>query len=480
MDGGEMSILKGLKPKKVMCYFEEISEIPRGSGNEKAISDYLKQFAEDRDLEVIQDEVLNIIIKKDGSSGYKDKPPVILQGHMDMVCEKNQGTEHDFLEDPIKLRIIEEYIYATNTTLGADNGIAVAMCLALLDSNYEHPPLEVVITVDEETGMTGAMNMKKEYLSGKTLINLDSEGEGIFTSGCAGGGRVTFELQKDYKDRKHNHAFMLSIKGLEGGHSGVDIHKEKGNANKLMGRLLYTLKDEIELFKISGGSKDNAIPREAGAGIVVNDSATLMDLLKKYNLILKTEMSVTDPLIQIELKPVELPTVVFSNEVTRKVIQVLLLTPNGIIQKSTEIDLVITSSNLGVIEETEEKICFINAPRSSVESLMLAYVDEMICLADVLDVKVIIDDFYPGWAYVTNSPIRDLCFNVYKEMFKKDAIIEAIHAGLECGFFLELMPGLDAISFGPEMHDIHTPNEHISISSIERTFNFLLEILKQL
>lgn len=475
-----MRILKGLNPQNVFYYFEEISKIPRGSGNERAISDYLKKFAKDRSLEVIQDEVLNIIIRKPASAGNDSKPAVILQGHMDMVCEKNQETVHDFLKDPIKLRVIEDYIYATETTLGADNGIAVAMCLALLDGDYEHPPLEVVVTVDEETGMTGAMNMKKENLTGKTLINLDSEGEGVFTVGCAGGGRITFEINKVFVDTKNKEAFEISIKDLEGGHSGVDIDKEKGNANKLLGRVLYSLKDTIELISITGGSKDNAIPREAAACVVVNDSMALEAAITSIRDTFKTEMIETDPNVALEIKSIDCPKKVLTDEVKHKIIQTIQLTKSGVLSRSTIIDLVITSNNLGVIEDADNSINFINAPRSSVDSVMMSFVDEMLCLAEVLDINVIVDDFYPGWTYVSESSLRELCLEEYEKTYNKKPVIEAIHAGLECGFFLELLPELDAISFGPEMHDIHTPNEHISISSVDRTFTFLLKVLQQL
>lgn len=480
MNGGKMNVLKGLKPEKVFYYFEEISKIPRGSGNESGISNYLKRLAENKGWTVIQDDVLNIIIKKKASKGNEDKAAVILQGHMDMVCEKNHDTLHDFLKDPLKLRIIGDDIYATDTTLGADNGIAVAMCLALLDGDHIHPAIEVVITVDEETGMTGAMNMQKENLSGKTLINLDSECEGVFTAGCAGGGRISLAIDKAYKDVTLKHAYTLSIQGLVGGHSGVDIDREKANANKLLGRVLYALKNDLEIFRVSGGSKDNAIPREAYAGIVVNDVENLKHLIDNLERNFIDEYSVTDSKITIKLEKTALPENVYKEAVKNKIIQVILLTPNGVIKKSTEIDLVIASSNLGVIKETNTQIQFINAPRSSVESLMVEYVNNMTCLSDALNVHIDVDDFYPGWTYLAHSPIRDLCKTIYQDLFKKEAKVEAIHAGLECGFFLNLIPGLDAISIGPEMHDVHTPREHMNIPSIERTYTFLLEILKNI
>ena len=263
-------VLEGLKPEKVFYNFEEISKIPRCSGKEKQISDYLYNFAKSRDLEVIQDEHLNIIIKKPASKGYENAPTVMLQGHMDMVCEKNEGLEHDFDKDPIKLRIEDGYIYATDTTLGADNGIAVAYALSVLDSELQHPALEVLITTDEEKGMTGANNLDGSLFKSKYLLNLDSEEEGVFTSGCAGGSEINFKIPVKRQNSKDS-AFKISVKGLSGGHSGTDIHKEKGNANKILGRILYDLIDDVELASIEGGSKTNAIPRESNAIITINN-----------------------------------------------------------------------------------------------------------------------------------------------------------------------------------------------------------------
>jgi dipeptidase D len=269
-------ILKDLKPEKVFYYFEEISKIPRCSNHEKRISEFLYNWAKEKNLEVSQDKALNILIKKKASKGYENSPTVILQGHMDMVCEKNMDTQHDFSKDPLQLRIVDDYIYATGTTLGADNGIAVAFAMAILDSDdIVHPPLEVLITTDEENGMTGVENLDTKNINGKILINLDSEDEGIFTAGCAGGGRVKLMIPVEYKAPNYSNFYKLSIKGLKGGHSGVDIDKERGNSIKLLGRVLYNLKDEIEISSIIGGSKDNAIPRESQAIISCKEEEDL-------------------------------------------------------------------------------------------------------------------------------------------------------------------------------------------------------------
>ncbi|SHH24400.1 aminoacyl-histidine dipeptidase [Tepidibacter thalassicus] len=480
------NILTNLEPKTVFKYFEEISQIPRGSGNEKAISDYLVNFAKNHNLEVIQDKALNIIIKKPGTKGYENAPTVILQGHMDMVCEKNKETVHNFEKDPIKLRIVDDFIYATDTTLGADNGIAMAYALAILESNnIPHPPLEVLITTEEETGMGGAMALDSSNLTGKYLINLDSEEEGYLLVSCAGGVRTRQILNINWEDAKKDlSSYIISIKGLKGGHSGMDIIKQRGNSNKLMGRILDDLSNSFEYYiaDINGGAKMNAIPRECEAVILTNskNSSKLKEKIKEFNNIFKNELKTSDPDIIVTIEETENTyKKVFSKETMNKVITSLLLIPNGIKSMSMDIEnLVESSTNLGVVTTHKNEVTFESAVRSSVKSLKYSILKEMNAIANILDCKLIADSDYPEWEYKKDSKLREICQKVYKEKYGKEPKIIAIHAGLECGLLLEKMPNVDAISLGPDMFDVHTPNEHLSISSTQRTWEYLLDILK--
>ena len=473
-------VLEGLKPDKVFYYFEEISKIPRCSGKEKQISDYLYNFAKSRDLEVIQDEHLNIIIKKPASKGYENAPTVMLQGHMDMVCEKNEGLDHDFDKDPIKLRIMDGCIYASDTTLGADNGIAVAYALSVLDSELQHPTLEVLITTDEEKGMTGANNIDGSLFKSKYLLNLDSEEEGVFTSGCAGGSEINFKIPVKRQNSKDN-AFKISVKGLSGGHSGTDIHKEKGNANKILGRILYDLIDDVELASIEGGSKTNAIPRESNAIITINNFDKVNEKIDKWNEILKNEYAFTDPSITVTLTDLNKEVFPLEKEIYRKTAALINLIPVGVLSRSTAIELVISSNNLGVITTDEKYITLFNHPRSSVVTLLTKnFIPAMKQLAYQIGVEYEIGSYYPGWEYAKESKIRDICIEVYRDMFNKEPVVGAIHAGLECGLLMDKIPGLDAISMGPDAYDAHSPNEHVSIKSVGNIYNLLCEILKKI
>ena len=475
-----MRILEGLKPEKVFYYFEEISQIPRGSGNEKQISDYLYDLAISKGWEAIQDEHLNIIIKKPASKGYENAPAVMLQGHMDMVCEKNEGVEHDFEKDPIKLRIKDGYIYATDTTLGADNGIAVSMALSVLDSVQEHPALEVLITTDEEKGMTGAHNLDGSLFKSKYLLNLDSEEEGVFTSGCAGGSQIDFKIPVKFQNTKGK-AFKISVKGLSGGHSGVDIHKEKGNANKILGRILYDLIDDVELSSIGGGSKTNAMPREANAVVTTDNLDKVSKKLNKWNEILKNEYTFTEPNVMVTLTDLNKEVFPLEKEIYKKTAALINLIPVGVLSRSTAIDLVISSNNLGVITMDEKCITLFNHPRSSVETLLTeGFIPAMEQLASILDVECEQGSHYSGWEYAKQSEIRDICIETYRDMFKKEPVVGAIHAGLECGLLMDKIPGLDAISMGPDGYDAHSPNEHVSIGSVGNIYNLLCEILKRM
>jgi dipeptidase D len=475
-------VLEGLKPERVLYYFEEISKVPRCSGKEKQISDYLVNWAKSKNLKVYQDEYHNVVMFKDGTKGYENAPTVVLQGHMDMVCEKNEDTVHDFDKDPIKLVVKDDYIHAEGTTLGADNGIAVAMNLAILESDdIPHPPIEVLITSDEETGMTGAMNIDPSVIRGRILLNLDSEGEGIFTSGCAGGGRINFVSEIERKESKYSKKYKISIKGLMGGHSGVEIHLDRANASKLMGRLLYKLKNIIELENVQGGSADNAIPREAFAVVTADDFGKVKAIVEDLEKTFKNEYAFSDVGIRIEIQElIEEIDQVFSDEFFKRYLKLINLIPYGPLKINRDIDLVIQSNNPGVVKVEDDSLRIKCAVRSSIGSLRDDFCDQMIQLGEATGFKVEKKAFYPGWEYAKESYIRDLCADVYKEEYGTKAEVMAIHAGLECGFFIEKIPEMDAVSFGPEMYDIHTPNEHLSISSSERTFNLLKKILKKI
>lgn len=483
-----MEILKDLQPKDVFMYFEKMSEIPRGSGNEKEISNYLVAFAKEHKLDYIQDSALNVIIRKNATAGYENSPKVVLQGHMDIVCEKNADIEHDFLKDPLKLRIVEDNIFATGTTLGADNGIAVAMGLAILASDkYEHPALELLVTTSEETGMDGAMALDPANIIGRTLINIDSEEEGTFLVSCAGGvtTKVTIPIVWEASNSKMI-PYAIRLRGLKGGHSGMEIDKGRGNANKLMGRLLRMLLSEMDfnLVTLTGGSKHNAIPREADATVLINSAQKelLEQKILKCEEMFQSELRTADKDIRIEFEALDtLPKEMFSKESTNNMINYVYLVPNGITSMSMDIKgLVESSLNLGVINASKESIEFISSIRSSVKSLKNELLERLTLTAKLNGGEVESESDYPEWAYNPNSSIRTIFVDTYEKINGEKPQITAIHAGLECGLFAEKFGEIDQISFGPNLYDVHTPNEHMSISSVKRSWELLVEVLKNM
>ena len=479
------SVLGNLNPSLVFKYFEEISQIPRGSGNEKEISDYLRKFGEDLGLETIQDEALNIIIRKPATKGYENAPGVVLQGHMDMVCEKNKGTNHDFTKDPLQLRIDGDYIYATDTTLGADNGIAVAMGLAVLASNdIEHPALEVLVTVDEEAGMSGAMALDGNLVKGKYILNLDSEEEGHLLVSCAGGVTALSTIPVEFTDADSSKvAYSLEIKGLLGGHSGMDIIKPRANSNKLLGRLLNLISIDFDLAKVEGGSKNNAIPRESDCVLMINpsDKETFISDVERITATFKHEFSTSDAGLEVICNETTSPSKVLNCDSKSRVISMLNIIPNGIQTMSMDIEnLVESSTNIGVLRTTDYAVTFECAVRSSVGSLKTDITNRMELLTKQLNGTLQLISDYPAWEYAKNSQLEKMCIDAYKNLTGNEPIIMALHAGLECGLLLEKMPHAEAISFGPNMYDVHTPNEHLSISSTENTWKFLLAVLKSM
>ena len=477
-------VLQDLKPQSVFKYFEEISQIPRGSGNEKEISNYLKKFGEDLGLETIQDEYLNIIIRKHATKGYENAPCVMIQGHMDMVCEKNKDTDHDFTKDPLKLRVEDGMIYATGTTLGADNGIAVAMGMAILsDNSIEHPEIEFLVTVDEEAGMSGAMNLDGSQLKAKYILNLDSEEEGYILVSCAGGATAKSTLPIEYTNISGDKVGLaIDIKGLLGGHSGMDIIKQRGNSNKLLGRLLNLLSIDYDLAKVSGGSKNNAIPRESECIIAVNKNS--VDEVKKQisdiEKIFKNELKTSDPGLVIEVSEAHVEKV-FTPEFKDKVIKMYNLMPNGVQTMSMDIEgLVESSTNLGVVVNSDNDILFESAVRSSVSTLKDDILNRMDLLTQSLKGSFKVESSYPAWEYAKGSKLEEICIEAYEKLTGKKPTIMALHAGLECGLLLSKMNGAEAISFGPDMFDVHTPNEHLDVKSTENTWDYLLTILKSI
>lgn len=468
---------------KVLYFFEKISEIPRGSGNERAISDYLVAFGRQRGLWTYQDTANNVIIKKPASRGYENSAPVVIQGHMDMVCEKNEGVEHDFEKDPIKVIYDGDYIHADGTTLGADDGIAVAMALALLDdASAAHPPIEAVFTTFEEVGMFGAANLDATLLDGRRLINIDSEQEGIFTVGCAGGVKTRSLIPLELKVPDCNEFSAIILSGLTGGHSGLDIGRERANANKLMARILYTLSqtEKIELSSLQGGSKNNAIPVYAEAIVACENTERLKAGVNIIAEQLRAEYAMKDKNIDIRVEEIEGRNTVFSPESTERVITVLMLLPNGIQSMNTELNMPESSNNTGVVRTEDDKLSIVCAVRSSVITKK-AYISTQIeRLTALCKGTTEFTGDYPSWEYRSDSPLRELFMQVYREMYGKEAVVETVHAGLECGIISEKVPDMDMISFGPDIPDIHTPRERVSISSVDRVWSMLCEVLKRM
>ena len=481
--------LKDLKSYEAFKYFKEMNQIPRGSGNEKAISDWLVNFAKELKLEVIQDKALNVIIKKPGTKGYEKAPIIILQGHMDMVCEKNIGTVHDFEKDPIEFIVEGDFLKANGTTLGADDGIAVAFGLTVLASkDIPHPPIELLVTTEEETGMGGAQAIDPKNLDGRMLINIDSEEEGKLLVSCAGGVREKIKLPITWEEADKSFInSAVTLRGLNGGHSGMEIDKGRGNANKIMGRFLMDLRSVID-FKInhlSGGAKNNAIPREADAILIFreNDKALVLEKVTQWNSIIKDELIGVDPDVELAIEILDTKVIkAFSDDTTTKALQILFLIPNGVQNMSMAIKgLVQSSTNIGVLTTTEDDVVFDSAVRSSVKTLKKAICDETIVLAEMVGATIEFQSDYPEWQYNPDSEIRKVLESVYNDTFGKKPEIAAIHAGLECGLISEKFDGnIDQISFGPNVYDVHTPKEHLSISSTDRMWSYLVAILKEI
>ncbi len=476
-----------LSPKVVWKYFYQMTQVPRPSKKEEKIIAYLENFAQEHNLQYKKDAVGNMVISKPATKGYEDRETVVLQSHVDMVCEKNADVEHDFENDPIQTWIDGDWLKAKGTTLGADNGIGCAAELALLASDdIEHGPLECLFTIDEETGMTGAMELQPGFFSGKILLNLDSEDEGELYIGCAGGIGVKAYFKPEYEATPEGLDFYkVKVFGLKGGHSGGEIHVGLGNANKILTRYLYKLDSfaDWKLAQIDGGNLHNAIPREAYAvfGLKAEDKERAEEELIKLREAVKEELKRVDPNLDFSLESVATPDQVLDSKTTTNLIKALYACPHGVLGMSHEIeDLVETSNNLASIKMKDSIILVETSQRSSTLSLCISASEMVKSVFELAGAEAEAIDPYPGWKPNADSKILQVGKETYKKLFGKEPKVKAIHAGLECGLILDVFPGLDMVSFGPTMTDVHSPDEKILIPTVEPWWEHLKEMLKNI
>lgn len=477
------NILAHLEPKEVFHYFEELAAIPHGSGNTKQIADYCEQFAKDRGLPHARDAHDNVVIIREAAAGYETAAPVLLQGHLDMVCEKAPGCRKDMEKEGLDLAEENGWVYAKGTTLGGDDGIAVAMMLALLaEKELPAPRLECIITSDEEVGMLGAAAWQPTLITGRNMINLDSEEEGIFTVSCAGGNRTYCRLPIT-REPVTGQAVTVKIAGLVGGHSGVEINKGRANADMLLGRLLTAIRSAMpcRILSVAGGQKDNAIPTEAEAGLFCGDTAALTALAAEWQTRLRHEYAPIEPGLTVTVAACGEKTAdAMTEESADRVLCLLLCVPNGVQAMSGSLPgLVQTSLNLGILTTEEDAVELHFGVRSSLASQKEMLTERLAVLTRQLGGSVEVFGDYPAWEYRAESPLRELMCEVYREQYGAEPKIEAIHAGLECGLLCEKLPGLDCVSIGPEMLEIHTPRERMSVASVGRVWRFVREVLRR-
>lgn len=481
-----MHDILSLEPHNVWKYFTEITQIPRPSKHEEQIIEYLKLFAVNHNLEYKTDETGNVLIAKNASYGLDSRPAIAMQAHMDMVCEKNGDVEFDFLTEPIKAYVENDFVKAKGTTLGGDNGIGMAMMLAILASdNIVHPAIECLFTVDEETGLTGAFALGKDFFKSKTLINLDSEDDGVIFIGCAGGVDTTagFVLETEQSPAGY-FSFKVRVAGLKGGHSGDDINKGLGNANKILNRYLWELnrKTDLRIGYIDGGNLRNAIAREAEAVVMVpyEKKEFVRVELNCFINDIENELKKTEPQLHISLESCDAPQSVFSEKLTNRLLNAIYACPHGVVAMSAEMPgLVETSTNLASVKINNDTLVVTTSQRSSVESSKYDIANQVEAVFLLAGAEVTHGDGYPGWQPDLSSKILKVAENAYQHLYAEKPVVRAIHAGLECGLFLKKYPGLDMISIGPQMYGVHSPDERLSISSTQKCWNWLLEILKQ-
>lgn len=483
-----MSDITDLEPKLLWKHFNEIRKIPRCSKHEEKIRDYVLSFGKKQNLAVKTDKAGNIVITKPASPGYQQKSCTILQGHMDMVCEKNSDVHHDFSHDPIKVQIKEDILTAQGTTLGADNGIGIATGLAILeDTSLKHGPLEVLFTVDEETGLTGAFALNPDMLTGKLMLNLDSEDFGVITVGCAGGGdsQITLPVSREKNREMGMTSLKIVVTGLRGGHSGVDIHEQRGNAVKLLARILWkaTQKFSLRISDLQGGDKHNAIPRESWARISIHshEKDDVIALIREQEKDIRMEIQPIDPKFKVEITqdtPIES---VLASESHSCLLNLLHGLPHGIQKMSYEIpDLVETSTNLATVSLKENTADIGLSSRSSIASALQNLRDRIRALATLAGARVTEEKPYPGWKPNLDSPLLKLSKDIFKDMFSQEPKVEAIHAGLECGIIGEKFPGMDMISIGPTIKYPHSPEEQVHIKTVEKFYHYVLKILEKI
>jgi dipeptidase D len=480
------TVIQGLKPEKIWHYFVEISAIPRGSKNEKAVLEHIKKTAAAMGLMAKQDKVGNVVVMKPASPGKESSPTVVLQVHTDMVCEKNRDVQHDFLKDGIKFRREGNFIKADGTTLGSDDGIGVASLLALLeDKSLVHGPVEGLFTVDEETGLTGANHIEPGFITGKIMMNLDSEEEGVLYIGCAGGLDTTITIPAKKKPVTGKVATLnIMVRGLKGGHSGVDIHLGRANALKLLTRTLMAIDTitKMKLVSLEGGSKHNAIPREADAIIVVPaaDEAKVQKITAECEKIFKNAFKSVDPDVKVVIEVGKKAKQVLDDAAKKKILGTLAALPHGVIRMSSDIpNLVETSTNVAVMRTERAGVTIVTSQRSSIESERDMIAAQVTSVGQLAGAKIKVSDGYPGWQPNVNSAVLAKGKEVYKNLNGKEPHVTAIHAGLECGIINDRVGGgVDTISFGPTIIGPHSPDEHVAIDSVEKFYKFLTEIVK--
>ena len=475
-------MLEHLQPQAVFHWFEALCAIPHGSGNTQAVADWCVSFARERGLACRRDEHDNVVIRKPASPGYESAPALILQGHLDMVCEKDPGCGKDMTREGLDLRCDGNWVWADGTTLGGDDGIAVAMALAILDDgSLPHPALEVLITADEEIGMLGAEGLDASDLAGRRLLNLDSESEGIFTVGCAGGNRTHCVLPLQ-REPWEGGTWRLTVSGLRGGHSGECIDRGRANASMLLGRLLSEVarQTELRLILARGGLKDNAIPALAEAQVAVPAGTELSDIAAAFGAQLRHEYRAADPDVTVIAVPCEPDFLPMDKDSTARCLCLLACAPNGVQEMSRDVPgLPQTSLNLGILTTVEDAMEASFCLRSSIASQKEMMRRRLETLTEALGGHTEVSGDYPAWEYRAESPLRDLMAEIYREQYGAEPRIEVIHAGLECGLLSGKLPGLDCVSIGPDMEDIHTPRERLSIPSVQRIWAFVTEVLRR-
>jgi dipeptidase D len=480
------SVIEGLKPAPIWEHFYAISQIPRESGNEEAIGKYIISIAEKNGLKFKKDKVGNIVVSAP-ATGKSDRPSVVIQGHTDMVCEKNAGTDYDFSKDPIRLVRDGDWLHADGTTLGADNGIGVVCALALMeDENIEKPPMEFLFTVDEETGLTGATALEPGFVESRILMNLDSEEEGAFYIGCAGGKNTILRRKLEFDEIPANMTGLsIQLGGLRGGHSGLNIHEGLGNSIKLLSRVLYGLREKypFKLVSFTGGNKHNAIPREAAATITVtkDDLSGVQNQISQMEKIFHNELQFVDRDVFIKYKPVENIEKVYNDNLQFDLINLVYSMPHGVMAMSHAVEgLVETSTNMAVIEQKNGNIELLTSQRSSVASAIEDIADKVKSLGELGHFEVEQGGGYPAWEPNPDSELLKTAKQTYKSLYNHEPEVKAIHAGLECGIIGEKYPGMDMISFGPTIEGAHSPDERVYIPAVENCWNFLLHLLKSI